>query len=87
MNSIINLLVKFAAKIFKINIDTAKTKTFATGLVFIGGGLVLTGTLWNQGNRNIMDYREAIAAILGGIGLISGRDAITKLGEKLKNEK
>jgi hypothetical protein len=86
MNFLINSMVKLAAKIFKIKIDTAKTKTFATGIVGIGGGFVLAGTLWNQGNRNIMDYKEAAIAILFGLGMITGRDAITKLGEKMKEE-
>lgn len=86
MNTIINFGVKMLASIFHIKIDTAKTKTFATGIVAIGGGLVLVGMLWNQGDRNIMDYKEAFAAILGGIGLISGRDAITKLAENLSGK-
>jgi hypothetical protein len=87
MNFLINTAVKLASKIFHVNIDTAKTKTFATGIVGIGSGLVLAGTLWNQGNRNIMDYKEAGIAILFGIGMITGRDAITKLAGNLKGDK
>jgi hypothetical protein len=86
MNFLINTAVKLAAKIFHINIDTAKTKTFVTGLIAIGSSLVLAGTLWNQGDRNVMDYKEAAIAFLFGIGMITGRDAITKLANNLKGD-
>jgi hypothetical protein len=87
MDFLINSAVKLAAKIFHIQLDTAKTKTFAAGIVGIGSGLVLAGTLWNQGNRNIMDYKESGVAILFGVGMITGRDAITKLASNLKEGK
>jgi len=87
MNFLINSAAKLVAKIFHIKMDTAKTKTFATGIIGVGSGLVLAGTLWNQGNRNIMDYKEALIAILFGVGMITGRDAITKLGQNLKDGK
>jgi hypothetical protein len=86
MNFLINSAVKFAAKIFRINVDTAKSKTFVTGLIAIGSSLVIAGTLWNQGNRNIMDYKDAGVAFLFGLGMITGRDAITKLGRNLSGD-
>lgn len=76
-------LINLAMNIFKIHIDTTKTKSFFVGLGWIASGLSAAATLGVSNDGNAIHYIACLIPILKGIGTITNRDAITKLSEKI----
>jgi hypothetical protein len=77
-------LINLAMKIFKIHIDTTKTKSFFVGLGWIASGLAAAATLGTANDGNVVHYIACLVPVLKGIGTITNRDAITKLSDKLE---
>jgi hypothetical protein len=75
--------ISMAMKLFKIQIDTTKTKSFFVGLGWVAAGISAIATLGISGDGNVLHYVAAIAPILQGLGTITKRDALTKLSQKI----
>jgi hypothetical protein len=75
-------MLKFLFNFIKIHPNTPKSKTFWTAMGSLLFGLGQLVNCYIQGDWS--NGPTAAAFILAGLGGITGRDAITKLSEKMQ---
>jgi hypothetical protein len=75
--------ISIASRFFHIQPATAGTKTFFTGLGYIGAAISALCYQVNAGDPNAMHYFADAVPLLMGLGTIFKRDSITKLADKI----
>lgn len=75
-------MFKLIAGLIKVHPNTPKTRTFWVGVGSTVGGIANLVNCYIQGDWS--QAPQSAVLILGGIGAITGRDAITKLANKIQ---
>jgi len=77
------LLISLASMLFHIHPATAGTKTFFTGLGYIGAAISAVSYQVINNDPNAMHYFADLIPLLMGLGTIFHRDGLTKLANKI----